>query len=102
MRIIVNIHSDLAAQIAGWRAKAVQVNDKREAELEEALKAVALADGGNLYDYITNEDRLSCDWLLFVNGIRIPVNSALKRTIKDNVQIHLIDNPQITPLPSAG
>jgi hypothetical protein len=100
MRIIANIHSDRAAQMTGWRAKAVQVNEKREAELEKALKAVALVDGGNLYDYITKKDRLSCDWLLFVNGIRIPVNSALKRTIKDNVQIHLIDNPQITPLPS--
>ncbi len=95
MRIIVNIHSDRAAQIAGWRAKAVQVNEKREADLEEALKAVALGDESNLYDYISDKDRLSCDWLLFVNGIRIHVNSALKGTVKDNVQIHLIDNPEI-------
>jgi hypothetical protein len=93
MRVIFNIHSSRAARAAGWRARAIQVNDKGEARLDEALKATAMADGSSIYDYIIEEDRLSNDWILIVNGITIPNASSLKTDIKDNVQIHLLDNP---------
>lgn len=93
MRVIINIHSNLTAKATGWRAKAIQVNDKREALLDEALKAAILTDGSSLYDYIIKEGRLSDDWLLIVNGITIKHTSPLDINTKDNVQIHLMDNP---------
>jgi hypothetical protein len=92
MRVVFNIHSNRAAGAAGWRAKAIQVNDKAVALLDEALKATALADGSSMYDYIIEEDRLGNDWMLVVNGITISGASSLKTNIKDNVQIHLLDN----------
>jgi len=91
MRVIFNIHSDRAASAAGWRARAIQING--EARLDEALKATELADGSSIYDYIVEEDRLGNDWILTVNGITVSAISFLKTEIKDNVQIHLMDNP---------
>jgi hypothetical protein len=93
MRIIFNIHSNRAARAAGWRARAVHVNDKGDALLDEALRAVMLADGSSVYDYIFEEDRLGNDWVLVVNGITILDVSFLKTNVKDNVQMHLMDNP---------
>lgn len=93
MRIIFNIHSNLAAEAAGWRARAIQVNDKGEARLNEALRATLLADGSSIYDYIIEESRLGNEWMLIVNGITISDASSLKTKIKDNVQIHLLHNP---------
>ena len=79
---------------AGWRARAIHVNDKGEASLDEVLKAAALADGSSIYDYIIEEDRLGNEWILVVNGIKVSDASSLKTNIKDNVQIHLMDNSQ--------
>jgi hypothetical protein len=93
MRIIFNIHSSPAAGAAGWRARAIKVNDKATALLDEALKAVTLADGSSIYDYIFKENCLGNDWILIVNGITVTDASHLKKDIKDNVQIHLMDNP---------
>jgi hypothetical protein len=93
MRIIFNIHSNRAAKAAGWRARAIQVNDKAEALLDDVLKAVALTDGNSMYDYITEKDHLSSEWVLVVNGTTIPELSSLKTNVKDNIQIHLMDNP---------
>ncbi|MDB9823219.1 hypothetical protein OAC89_05925, partial [Deltaproteobacteria bacterium] len=84
MRIIFNIHSNKAAKAAGWRAMAVHVNDKNTADLEEALKAVTLADGSSMYDYIIEEDELSNEWSLFVNGISVSGSSCLRTEVKDN------------------
>jgi hypothetical protein len=92
MRVIFNIHSNRAAHAAGWRARAVQVNDKADAFLYEALKATAMAGGTSIYDYITEEDHLSSDWALVVNGITIPDKSSFKLRIKDNTQIHLLNS----------
>ena len=93
MRVIFNIHSNRAAKAAGWRARAVQVNDKNTADLEEVLKAVSLVDGSSMYQYIVKEDELSNDWSLFVNGISVSGSSCLRKEIRDNVQIHLMYNP---------
>jgi hypothetical protein len=95
MRIIFNILSNQAAKAAGWRSRAIQVNDKGEACLDEALKAVILADDSNIYDYIVEEDRVGNDWILVVNGITISAESILKTNVKDNVQIHLRNNPHL-------
>lgn len=93
MRIIFNIHSNKAAKAAGWRAREVHVNNKRTADLEEALKAVNLSDGSTMYNYIVEENQISNEWSLFVNGISVSGTSCLRTEIKDNVQIHLMYNP---------
>jgi hypothetical protein len=92
MRIILNIHSNRAAKAAGWRAREVHLNDKREATLYEVLKAVALADGLSLYDYIIEKGILNNGWLMYVNGVSVSGPSCLKTGIKDNTQLHLLDN----------
>ena len=89
MRVIFNIHSNEAARVAGWRAKEVKVNDKRKAHLEQVLKAVSLADGDSMYDFIIEKGRLSDKWLLHVNGINVSKSTNLKTEVRDNVQIHL-------------
>jgi hypothetical protein len=93
MRVIFNTHSNRAAKTAGWRARAIQVNGKAEALLDDVLKAVALADGNSMYDYIIDKNHLSNEWVLVVNGTTISELSSLKTSVKDNVQIHLMDNP---------
>jgi hypothetical protein len=93
MRIIFNIHSNRAAKAAGWRARAIQVNDKGEARLDEALKAATLADGSSIYDHIVEEGHVSNEWILVVNGITVSAESSLKTNVKDNIQMHLRNNP---------
>lgn len=95
MRVIVNIQSNRAAEAAGWRARAVQINGKSEADLEEVLKAITLEDGTGMYGLIVKEGNLSEDFILFVNGIHMPGKYGLKTNVKDNVQIHLMDNHRI-------
>ena len=89
MRVIFNIHSNKAARAAGWRAREVKVNDKLKADLEQVLKAVSLADGGSMYDYIIEKGRLSDKWSLYINGISMSKKTNLKTEVRDNVQIHL-------------
>jgi hypothetical protein len=93
MRVIVNIHSGKAAGAAGWRAKAIRVNDKSDATLAEALMAATLKDGSSLYDYIIEDGRLSHDLVMIVNGITLTGESSLRTVVRDNIQIHLMDNP---------
>jgi hypothetical protein len=95
MRVIFNIPSNRAAGAAGWRAREVNVNRKHNATLDEVLKAVTLADG-SMNNYIIEKDLLKNDWLLYVNGISIHGPSCLKTSLKDNTQIHLMDNPGAT------
>jgi len=90
MRVIFNIHSNKAAKTAGWCAREVHVNDKNTAALAEVLKAVSLADGSSIYQYIVEEDHISNEWSLYVNGINVSGSSCLQKEVKDNVQIHLM------------
>ena len=93
MRVIINILSEPVAILAGWRAKAVQVNDKTEATLIDALKATRLKDGSSMYDLIADEDKLKTSWRLYVDGHYLPASSSIKKTVKDNVQIHVQGSP---------
>jgi hypothetical protein len=95
MRVIVNLPSNRAAKAAGWRAQAVQLNGKNEADLEEVLKAVSLEDGSSMYDLIIKDGNIMEDIILFVNGTLMPGPLGLKTNVKDNVQIHIMDKPSI-------
>lgn len=95
MRIIFNIHSSRIARFSGWRARAVNVNDKSEARLDEALRATLLEDGSSIYSHIIGEGCIRDEWILIVNGITVTDKSSLKMSIKDNVQIHLLSNPHV-------
>jgi hypothetical protein len=92
MRVIVNIHSDRAAAFAGWRAREFHVNDKKEADLDEILKAVVMPGGSLLKDYIMKDDSLMKYWILYVNGVRMKGALDIKLRVKDSTQIHLMDN----------
>jgi hypothetical protein len=91
MRVIVNLPSNRASKAAGWRARAVQLNGKNEAELEEVLKAIALENGTSMYDLILEDNQIKEDIILFVNGTLMPGPFGLKTNVKDNVQIHIMD-----------
>jgi hypothetical protein len=90
VRIIVNIHSKLGAEISGWRAKAVEIKSKNESHLSEVLKSIILNDELSMYDLIIENDRFKDDWVLYVNGICMPNPPDMKTEVKDNVQIHLM------------
>jgi hypothetical protein len=90
VRVIVNIHSKLGADISGWRAKAVQIKNKNESELDEVLKSILLREQLSMYDLIIENDRFKDDWVLYVNGICMPDPPDMKTKVKDNVQIHLM------------
>jgi hypothetical protein len=90
VRVIVNIHSKLGADISGWRAKAVQIENKNESELDEVLKSILLREQLSMYDLIIENDRFKDDWVLYVNGICMPDPPDMKTKVKDNVQIHLM------------
>jgi hypothetical protein len=93
MRVIVNIQSLRAAKAFGWRAREIHVNDNSEAALEEVLKTAILKDGSTMQDYIVEGDRLSDDWILYVNGIKMTGTFDPKTRIKDSTQIHLMAAP---------
>jgi len=92
MRAIFNIHSNRAAKAAGWRAKEIFIKGKREATLDEILKATPLADSGNMHGYIIQDDLILDDWRLYVNGITVSGPLCIQTSLKDNTQIHLTDN----------
>jgi tagatose-1,6-bisphosphate aldolase len=81
--------------LSGWRAKAIQINGKKEAPLSEVLQAATLKDGRSMLDLITKKDRLRDDWFLYVDGFYLPGSSSIKKTVKDNVQIHVLDCPAL-------
>ncbi len=91
MRAIVNISSARAAKLSGWRARAIQVAGKNEANLIEVLKGAPLADGTTLYDLIAEKDQLKSDFALYVNGTLLPGSSNIDILIQDNIQIHVQD-----------
>lgn len=95
MRAIFNIHSNVAARAAGWRAIEVYVKDKREATLDEVLNATILADGRSMCDYLIEKGGIKNDWSLYVNGISLSGPSCLTTVLKDNTQIHLMDSPHV-------
>jgi len=96
LRAIVNLMSNRAITLSGWRAKAIHINGKNEAPLSEVLQAATLKDGRSMLDLITKKDRLRDDWSLYVDGFFLPGSSSIKKTVKDNVQIHVLDRPSIT------
>jgi len=91
MRVIVNIASDTAAEAAGWRARAVQILNKSEAPLYEVLNKIKLKSGATMSDLITGGENLKKGWILYINGNRHNGGSGLSNIIKDNVQIHIIN-----------
>ena len=93
MRAIVNITSGRAGEAAGWRARAVKVNDKNEATLAEVLKATKLKDGSSMFALIADKENLKSDWALYVDGFLLTGSASIKRKIKDSVQIHVWDYP---------
>ena len=92
MRVIINNLSEQATILAGWRAKAIQVNDKTEATLIDALKATRLKDGSSMYDLIADENELKVGWGLYLDGYYFPASSSIKRIIKDSTQIYIRDS----------
>jgi len=93
MRVIINNSSDRSFKAAGWRSKAITVNDKAEATLIETLKTIPLDNGGSLYDLIASGTKLKRGWKLYVNGVSLPAGSSLVQIIKDSIQIHIQDKP---------
>jgi hypothetical protein len=93
MRVIVNLHSHHIAKIAGWRARAIQVNTKNNSNLEETLKSVVINYKNTMFDIIIEKNRLKDEFILFLNGSRVQDNPDFKELIRDNVQIHLLDKP---------
>jgi hypothetical protein len=92
MRVIFNIHSNLAAKAAGWRAREIHIQGQREAALDEILNAVQLIGNTTMYEYIIEKGLVGKDWLLYVNGVTISGQSSHITGVKDNTQIHLMDN----------
>jgi hypothetical protein len=90
VRVIVNIHSKLGAEISGWRAKVVQIKNKNESDLGEVLKSILMNEALSMYDLILENNRFKDDWVLYVNGICMPDPPDMKTKVKDNVQIHLM------------
>ena len=91
MRVIVNLVSGRAIKSGGWRARAIRIDGKNEARLSEVLKAAGLKDGSSVLDLIADKDSLKSDWSLYVDGTLLPGASSIERTVKDNVQIHVMD-----------
>jgi hypothetical protein len=91
LRAILNIQSDRAFSHAGWRARAIEIPGKPEAQLPEILKAAILNNGKTLYDLIASGDNLKPDFALYVNGFLLSGSSGILQTIKDSTQIHIVD-----------
>jgi len=91
MRIIINLNSDKAAHLAGWRAKAVQIDVIPEAAAMEVLRMITFPDGSNLLDLISDGSKVKAGWKLFINGIPVKSNDLVSSRVKDNVQIHIMN-----------
>jgi len=91
MRVIVNLASDRAAHIAGWRARAVQIDGTSEAAAAEVLKAVTFTDGSSLFDLVTDGTKLKAGWKVYINGIPQKGNDLAVSRITDNMQIHVMN-----------
>ena len=85
--------SGRAIKSGSWRARAIRIDGKNEVSLSEVLQAAVLKDGRSLFDLIAEKDRLKSDWSLYVDGFMLPGDSSIERTVKDNVQIHVMDYP---------
>ncbi|MBN2041566.1 MAG: hypothetical protein JW864_16130 [Spirochaetes bacterium] len=90
MRVIVNIHSPEIAEQAGWRAKAVQINDTNQSNLKEVLNTVIFENASTMHEFIIENNNIKSNFVLYVNGIKMPENPDFDLTIRDNVQIHLM------------
>ena len=94
MRVIVNIASEKAYSATKWRAKVFAENETGEAVLEDVLKKVSMADGGNLHNLLIENGCIMSQWLLYVNGVHISAGSETEIKVKDNSQIHVMDVPR--------
>jgi hypothetical protein len=91
MRVIVNIHSRNIIKLSGWRAKAVQINNYSESNLKEVLDNVIIVKDKTLYNILIEKSTINENYILFVNGSLMPDTPDFKLTIRDNVQIHIMD-----------
>jgi len=91
LRAIINIHPETVIAASGWKARAVEIEGKTEATIEEILKAASLEDGRSLYDIIAEGENLKSYFALYINGLRLPASSNILQTIKDSSQIHVVD-----------
>ena len=89
MRVIVNIHSPSLIKIAGWRAKAVQINNSNESNIKEVLDTIVIGNGTALSEILIENNKIKSNFILFVNGVQMPDTPDFNATIKDNVQIHV-------------
>ena len=90
MRVIYNLHSHIAAETAGWRAKEIHF-DGSEVILEDILKSTRFTDTETAYDFIFEDGNVKSHFIFFANGIMVLDPEALKTPIKDNTQFHLMD-----------
>lgn len=90
MRVIVNIHTQNLIKIAGWRAKAVQINNRNESNIKEVLDTVVIGNGTALSEILIEHHKIKRNFILFVNGVQVPDTPDFNTTVKDNVQIHVI------------
>lgn len=90
MRVIVNIHTRNLIKIAGWRAKAVQINNGSESNIKEVLDTVVMGNGTALSEILIENNKIKSNFILFVNGVQMPDTPDFNTTVKDNVQIHVM------------
>lgn len=91
MRVIVNIHTQSLIRIAGWRAKAIQINNSNESNIKEILDTIVIGSGTALSDILMENNKMKDNFVLFVNGVQMPDTPDFNTAIKDNVQIHVIE-----------
>jgi hypothetical protein len=88
MRVIINLASDTAAAVAGWRARVVTI-DALEATATEVLRAVIFPDGSSLFDIVTDGNQLKVGWILYINGVPLKKNDFAAVRVTDNMQMHV-------------
>lgn len=92
MRVIINIWSEHISKLSTWKARAIEVSNKKEASLIEIFKSARVNENSDLYNLIADGDILKSDFMLYVNGFCIPGSSKITQYVKDNVQIHIYDS----------
>lgn len=90
MRVIFNLVSNRLALAAGWRAKALVLEKRDEATVEDGLRAARL-DVGTLYDLVAAGGLLKEGLKIYVNGAPYRAGSSLDIPLKDNSQIYIVD-----------
>lgn len=93
MRAIINVVSDRAAAVTGWRVREVE-SAGDSATLQDILKSAGTREANrSLYDLVADDSVLKNDFALFVGGDFIQGDASLARAMRDSEQIHLWDWP---------